>query len=186
VIKCILSYNLKLDSKGTVLVMEFLTNIDQSIVIISFAGLFIILLSLIIMNMKQLSKTRKRYNQMLNGGGKENVEQVLIELQNNFNKLTVQNNLQQIELDQIKQLIRKMKSNLGIQRYNAFSQDGGSDLSFSLALLDDDQNGVVLTGIHGREQTFIYAKPVEKGQSTYSLTPEEKVIINQIKEKSTA
>jgi hypothetical protein len=166
--------------------MRVLTDLDQSIVIISFSILFIIVLILVIMNMMQLSKTRKRYNQMINGGSVENVEQIIIDLQKNINQLTLRNNSQQVELDQIRQLMRKMKSHLGVQRYNAFSQDGGSDLSFSIAILDDEQDGVVLTGIHGREQTFIYAKPVEKGKSTYTLSPEEKVIIDRIAEKSNA
>jgi hypothetical protein len=166
--------------------MGDLTVLDQSIVNISFSILFIIVLILLIINMMQLSKARKRYKQMINGGSVENVEQVLIGLQNNINQLTIQNNSQQIELDQIRQLMRKMKSHLGIQRYNAFSHDGGSDLSFSIAILDDEQDGVVLTGIHSREQTFIYAKPIEKGQSTYNLSPEEKVIIDRIAEKSNA
>jgi hypothetical protein len=166
------------------LIMGVLTDLDQGIVIISFAALFIILVILLVINMIQFRSVRTRYNQMINGGSAENVEQVLIGLQNNINQLTQQNNSQQMELDQIKQLMRKMKSHLGVQRYNAFSQDGGSDLSFSIAILDDQQDGVVLTGIHGREQTFIYAKPVEKGQSTYSLSPEEKMIIDRIAEKS--
>jgi hypothetical protein len=166
--------------------MGVLTDLDQSIVIIGFSILFIIVFILLIMNMMQLSKTRKRYYQMINGGSVENVEQVIIGLQNNINQLTQQNNSQKIELDQIRLLMRKMKSHLGIQRYNAFSQDGGSDMSFSIAILDEEQDGVVLTGIHGREQTFIYAKPVEKGQSPYNLSPEEKVIIDRIAEKSNA
>jgi hypothetical protein len=134
--------------------------------------------------MIKLSKMRKRYNQMINGGRPDSVEQLLIGMQNNLNQLTEQNCLQQSELDQIKKQMRKMKSHVGMQRYNAFSNDGGSDLSFSIAVLDDEKDGVVLTGIHGREQTFIYAKPIEKGQSTYSLTPEEKNIIDRIAGKS--
>jgi hypothetical protein len=164
--------------------MRVLINLDQSTVIISFSVLFIIVFILLIKNMRQLSKTRKRYNQMINGGSVENVEQVLIGIQNNINQLTQQNKSQQTEIDQIRKHMRKMKSHLGVQRYNAFSQDGGSDLSFSVAILDDEQDGVVLTGIHSREQTFIYAKPLEKGQSTYSLSPEEKLLINRIAEKS--
>jgi hypothetical protein len=164
--------------------MDFLTNLNQDVVIISLSGLFIVVISLLIMNMVQLSKVRKKYIKMINGGSPENVEQLLIGLQNNINQLTNQNILQQGEIEQIKQQMRKMKSRLGVQRYNAFSQDGGSDLSFSIVLLDEAQDGVVLTGIHGREQTFIYAKPVENGQSTYSLSPEEKVLIDRIAVKS--
>lgn len=62
---------------------------------------------------------------------------------------------------------------IGIVRYSAF-QDTGSDLSFALALLDRENNGVVLNGIYSREMSNIYAKPIKKGESTYNLIEEEK------------
>ena len=61
---------------------------------------------------------------------------------------------------------------VGIVRYNAF-RDTGSNLSFSLALLDEHNNGVVLNGVYSREASNIYAKPVEKGKSSYALSDEE-------------
>ena len=61
---------------------------------------------------------------------------------------------------------------IGIVRYSAF-RDTGSDLSFALALLDHHNNGVILNGIYSREMSNIYAKPVEKGESTYTLSEEE-------------
>jgi hypothetical protein len=161
--------------------MLFKDNVE--IAFYSIAGLLCIVFILLIMNMIKLIKMRRSYNQMMNGGRPENVEQLLIGMQNNLNQLTEQNHLQQSEIDQIKKQMRKMKSHVAVQRYNAFSNEGGSDLSFSIAVLDAEQDGVVLTGIHGREQTFIYAKPVEKGQSTYSLTPEEKNIIDRMSGK---
>lgn len=155
-------------------------DLKQSSIIISFSVLFVIVFVILFVNMRQLSKTRLRYNQMINGGTAVNVEQILIGLQNHINEVTQKNSQQQMELDQIKNIIRKMKANLQVKRYNAFSQEGGTDLSFSIVILNDEEDGVVLTGIHGREQTFIYAKPIDKGQSTYSLSPEEKDLIKQI------
>lgn len=61
-------------------------------------------------------------------------------------------------------------------RYNAFEKTG-SDLSFSLALLNDQADGFVLTGIFGREDTRIYAKPVLAGKSQYNLSDEENLAI---------
>ncbi|MNG10134.1 hypothetical protein D3C84_935860 [compost metagenome] len=78
----------------------------------------------------------------------------------------------------IQQAMTKMTSKLGIRRYNAFN-DGGSDLSFSMALLNEEQDGVIITGIHSREQMYVYAKPIAKGQSSYTLSPEEKETITQ-------
>ena len=51
--------------------------------------------------------------------------------------------------------------------------DTGSDLSFAVALLDEQNSGVVFNGIYSREMSNIYAKPVEKGNSSYTLSAEE-------------
>ena len=61
---------------------------------------------------------------------------------------------------------------VGIVRYSAF-KDTGSDLSFAVAMLDENNNGVVFNGIYSREMSNIYAKPVEKGNSKYTLSNEE-------------
>jgi hypothetical protein len=166
--------------------MGFIADLNQDILFYCIVGLFAFVIVLFLLNRIQLNKARKRYNQMINGSSPDNVEQLLIAMQNSINELTSQNSKQQGELEQIKNQMRKMKANVKVKRYNAFSENGGSDLSFSIAILDEDQDGVVLTGIHGREQTFIYAKPIDKGQSTYSLTPEEKAIIDQIAGKMNA
>ena len=67
---------------------------------------------------------------------------------------------------------------VGILRYSAF-QDTGSDLSFTLALLDEHDNGVVFNGIYSREMSNIYAKPVENGKSKYTLSEEEQEAIKR-------
>lgn len=68
--------------------------------------------------------------------------------------------------------------NLGVVRYNAFP-DMGSDLSFAVALLDQGGDGVVLSSLYGRNESRIYAKPVQKGVSTYHLTDEERTAIER-------
>lgn len=67
---------------------------------------------------------------------------------------------------------------IGIIRYSAF-RDTGSDLSFALALLDNKNNGVILNGIYSREMSNIYAKPVVKGEATYTLSEEETKALRQ-------
>ena len=67
---------------------------------------------------------------------------------------------------------------VGIVRYNAF-KDVGSNLSFTLALLDNNNNGVVLNGIYSRDNSNIYSKPVKDGKSEYVLSDEEKEAIEK-------
>ena len=65
---------------------------------------------------------------------------------------------------------------MGVVRFNPF-QDMGGDQSFAVALVDGHGNGVVLSSLHGRDATRVYAKPLKAWESTYSLTDEEKQAI---------
>jgi hypothetical protein len=67
---------------------------------------------------------------------------------------------------------------IGIVRFNPFADKGG-DQSFAVALLDDHANGVVLNGLHSRNDTRVYAKPIVGGTSSYTLTGEEKEAISR-------
>jgi hypothetical protein len=71
---------------------------------------------------------------------------------------------------------------LGIVRFNPF-HDTGSDQSFALALVDGHGNGLVLSSLHGRDMTRVYAKPLSGWQSSYSLTDEEKEAVGLAQER---
>lgn len=70
----------------------------------------------------------------------------------------------------------------GTVRFNPFDNTGG-DMSFSIALLDGYDNGIVISSLHGRERTRMYAKPIERGNSKYLLTDEEREAIRQANRK---
>jgi uncharacterized protein DUF4446 len=61
---------------------------------------------------------------------------------------------------------------IGLVRFNPF-EDTGSDQSFAIALLDDRRDGIVLSSLHGRANTRLFAKPVEGGESKHALSDEE-------------
>jgi len=62
---------------------------------------------------------------------------------------------------------------LGLIRFNPFNETGGNN-SFSLVLLDGKNNGWVMTGLHTRERTRLYVKPIKNLKSEYELSEEEK------------
>ncbi len=72
--------------------------------------------------------------------------------------------------------------NLGMVRFNPFHDTGG-DQSFAIALADGHGNGAVLSSLHGRGATRVYAKPLQTWESTYSLTDEEKQAIALARQK---
>ena len=61
---------------------------------------------------------------------------------------------------------------VGLVRFNPFNETGG-DHSFSAALLNTKDTGIVLTGLHTRERTRLYLKSIQKGKSKYDLSKEE-------------
>jgi len=68
-------------------------------------------------------------------------------------------------------------SRMELVRYNPYSDTGG-DQSFSLALLDKGGSGVVITSLHSRANTRVFAKPVVLGKATkYSFSKEEEDVI---------
>ncbi|WP_159888104.1 DUF4446 family protein [Paenibacillus puerhi] len=141
------------------------------------AILFIFLILLIIMWVK-LNRVKKTYTALLNGQTGMNIEEVVIGLQDRYNALKVQTDQADQSIQNIRQDMIRMKSRLGVYRFNAFSESG-SDLSFAIALVDEEATGVVLSAIHNRDQAYVYAKPLVKGQSKYALSPEEKEAINR-------
>lgn len=67
---------------------------------------------------------------------------------------------------------------VALVRFNPFSELGG-DHSFSLALLDAKNTGILLTGLHTRERTRVYVKRVEAGKSRQDLSKEEKEVLSK-------
>lgn len=148
-----------------------ITNISPYLIIGNIVLTFILLIMLI-STRSSLKKLKNRYKKFFKSSDDLNVERLVeenIDLCNeimNKNK-DIENKLNYIERNMI-QCVQKV----GIVRYNAFD-NVGSNLSFAIALLDGNDNGVVLNGIYSRESTTTYAKSVINGQSKYALSAEE-------------
>ena len=84
------------------------------------------------------------------------------------------------ELDtMVMRIERSSRSHLqrvGFLRFNPF-RDTGGDQSFALALTDEVGNGVVISSLHSREVTRVYAKPLAAWETSYQLTEEEQQVI---------
>lgn len=88
------------------------------------------------------------------------------------------------ELNKFSKFLEKMAQRsiqkIGLVRFNPFKDTGGNQ-SFSIALLDSFDNGVIISTLFTREGTRIYAKSIEDGESTYALSEEEKEAIKKAK-----
>ena len=144
---------------------------DMSVLIM--AVVMIVLLVIVIVMIAKFSSLNRRYkNFMRKIGDGKNLEEDLENYMYKVNKVVTQNNEISNKIKNIQEDLSKCIKKVGIVRYNAF-KDTGSDLSFTLALLDDNNDGVVLNGIYSREMSNIYAKPVKNGKSDYTVSEEE-------------
>src|SRR5699024_8926497 len=135
-------------------------------ILIGIIGFLLLLFLIIIIQGIRLNKWKKRYFKMMGGKNFSTVEKMLIEHNHHISKVV--ENVEYIIDRRMNSCVQK----LGVVRYNAFN-DMGSDLSYSIAMLDNENTGVILSGITGRDFNNTYAKPVINGKSTYNLTDEE-------------
>jgi hypothetical protein len=157
---------------------EILELLDLRVLLVALIGVMLVFLIVVFILWNKLNKLRKSYSKMLNGDSNLDVEGALIELQEKVALTNSRMDGTEQQIQMIVQQMKTMKSKIGIYRYNAFAESG-SDLSFSMAIVDENMDGVVLSGIHNREETYVYAKPLAKGQSQYTLSPEEKEAIHR-------
>jgi hypothetical protein len=123
-----------------------------------------------------------QYQHLMTGTSGGNLEAVLQDHISRVN--TVAGRVE--DLDQLVQHLETAGQytlhHVGMLRFNPFHDTGG-DQSFAIALADGHGNGVILSSLHARDVTRVYAKPLVTWGSTYSLTDEEKQAIAQAQEK---
>ncbi len=125
-------------------------------------------------------KTNKRIAKFFNGSRIKTVEKVLEYELKKMQKTEDDIKLLIDNMKWIEGMARKSISKVGIVRYNPFKDIGG-DQSFSIAMLDHLDNGVVISSLHAQDGTRVYAKPVSKGNLDYQLTKEENEAIKKAK-----
>ena len=158
------------------MISEFL---KSEIFLIVVAVINIILLILYICNCIKLKKINKNYNAFMKKVGRgENIDEILKKYIMAVENVDEKNKEIEKYCDRLDKNISECIQKIGMVRYSAF-KDTGSDLSFALAMLDDNNNGVILNGIYSREMSNIYAKPVKEGKSQYTLSEEEQEAIKR-------
>jgi hypothetical protein len=80
-------------------------------------------------------------------------------------------------IDTLERLVRKETYRVGFIRYNSFA-DVGSDQSFTLALLNEDGDGVVISSIYSREETRTFGKAVRQFVPQQGASKEEQTAIS--------
>ena len=114
----------------------------------------------------------------MRGVDNKNLEQLIMGYLDNIDDAKKETDFMKQKFDELILESKKCIQKFAIVRYRAF-EDVGSDLSFSIALLDGNNNGIIITGIYGRNESTTYAKPIDKGMSRYELSEEENQVLQE-------
>jgi hypothetical protein len=163
--------------ESTIIQKIGLGSFDIGYLLIGFTVMLIVLLILVIIIMKRLSKLNSKYQKFMQGKVAKSLESDIIALyeDNKYVKKAVEKNHKEITLlnDQIATTFQKV----GLVKYDAFSHMGGK-LSYSIALLDEKNNGFILNSVHSAEGCYSYTKEVVAGESAIILGEEERQALN--------
>lgn len=144
--------------------------------------LVIILFIIIIIYGKSIDRVEVRLKKLTRGIDNTNLEELISSYMDRVEKTTEESEEIKKLYSDIHEKVDKCLQNISILRFKAF-ENVGSDLSFSIAMLDNNKDGIVITSIYGRNESTTYAKPVDKGISRYELSVEESTVLNNAIEK---
>lgn len=169
---------MRLSTDNTIIISKLFQNIgldglDIGYLFIGIAVVILLLFLVLIVQIKKTNDLKKRLDKFVKGKDGKSLEKDIIGLyeDNKFLKINVDRNKKDIRT-----LYKNMESafqKVGIVKYDAFRQMGGQ-LSFSLALLDENNNGFVLNSVHSTEGCYTYTKEIKNGECEISLGEEEK------------
>ncbi len=149
-----------------------LGNLDIAYLFLILLVFIVVLFIIIILQMKKLNRLQKRLSKFMTGKDAKSLEKDIVGLyeDNKFLKINVDKNKKDIRT-----LYKNMEhafQKIGLIKYDAFQQMGGK-LSFSLALLDENNNGFILNSVHSTEGCYTYTKEIKSGECAISLGEEE-------------
>jgi len=144
-----------------------------SLILSVFSVVFLLILN------TRLNRMIKKYRYFMQGLGDEDVEKLMSTYLEKLENL--KNDVYNVMNRRIEELEKKLPGCLqhaGVVNYNAFD-NVGNNMSFSIALLDGNKDGVVVSGIYTRENSYVYAKEIIKGEPQKKLSSEEIEAINK-------
>ena len=154
---------------------------------VSFNQIFLlgggILLLLFLWCVIRLWKMEKRLRVLFQGKDAKGLEDVIMLLRKEAMETRKTFHALDAQVANMENRLERSVQKVGIVRFNPF-RDAGGDHSFSLALLDEKHNGVVISSLYSRDGVRVYGKPIEKGSSSYQLSAEETGVIQKAVKES--
>lgn len=149
-------------------------NLDYAVIgIIALMVLVLILIIIMIVHTVQMKKLKKNYRIFMEGKDAKTLEDTLIKRLDQVDTLIEANEKNANNIDKIFHDMKFTFQKVGLVKYDAFNEMGGK-LSFSLALLNETNDGFIINAMHSREGCYTYIKEIMDGNSIIVLAEEEK------------
>lgn len=145
---------------------------NLAIVLGATAAILVILLIAVLIQSIRLRRATRAYVALVQGADGGSLQQVLDQHIGQVKQVSSRLDDLNTMTEYMEQRTRGSLQHIGLVRFNPF-EDTGSDQSFAIALLDDRKDGIVISSLHGRANTRVFAKPVEAGTSRHALSTEE-------------
>lgn len=155
---------------------------DIQMVLSILAGVSAFLLVLIIVLYVKLNEMRKKYTLLMQGSEDKSLEDMFIKRLDAINKTVADIERLDRKQQQFEHKLQGCVQKVGIIRFNAYNDISG-DLSYAMAVLDEYNNGLVLSGLISRTDMRCYAKAIINNTSTHVLTEEEQLALKTAQEK---
>lgn len=153
-------------------------NLDIAYLFIGVIVLFIILFVIVIVQINKIGKLRKTYEKFMLGKNAESLENEITSLFEDIIYLKESADTSRKEISRLYKKQEKTYQKIGLVKYDAFKQMGGK-LSFSLALLDEKDNGFLLNSVHSTDGCYSYVKGIKAGECSIALGDEEKKALEE-------
>ena len=151
---------------------------DSDYIIIGLTAVVLILFIMIIVNIVQMKKLKKNYKIFMSGNSAKNLEDTLIKRLDQIDSLIEANEENEQHIQLLFGKMRRTYQKMGLIKYDAFHEMGGK-LSFSLAMLDEKDNGFIINEMHTREGCYTYINEIVDGNSIIVLSEEEQEALNR-------
>lgn len=161
------------------MISEYL-GFDSDYIIIGLTVICLILFILVIVNMSQIRNLKKKYESFMLGKDAKSLEDTLVTRLNQVEELIAANAANENSIKKLFSNMRFAFQKVGMVKYDAFNEMGGK-LSFSLALLNESDDGFVMNAVHSREGCYTYIKEIVAGNSIIVLADEEQEALNMAK-----
>lgn len=140
--------------------------------------LFVITCIVLIITLCKLKSLRRRVDALTRGKDAESMEDTILRFFDNIKELEDAEQKMHRDIKEIKDNLKITYQKTGLVKYDAFREMSGA-LSYSLALLDKENNGVLISSMYSREGCYSYAKEIIKGESKLNLSEEEAEALKQ-------